>query len=158
MQTVSSTTCRLLFITGKNVWTMIVTMLKKHFVAKNFLYQILLLCSLYLLQFSMETGKRHYIQSNLCIFNKPLSNSVSWKGPSISWHTQDRVELVGSSTSRSPCHKETQCVVLRIIIRDVERHWKAPNISRELKNASHRNWLQYLNLSAEPKKRGKLPI
>jgi len=40
---------QLMFIASENVPLVVVTVLKKRFVAENFLYQLVLLCSLYLL-------------------------------------------------------------------------------------------------------------
>jgi len=48
----TSAACRLLFITGENAQVVVVNTLKKWcFVVENMLYQIVLLCSLYLALF-----------------------------------------------------------------------------------------------------------
>jgi len=51
VQVFMSMACRLLFIAGENVQLTVVTVEKQCFVAENFLYQIMLLCFLYLLLF-----------------------------------------------------------------------------------------------------------
>ena len=49
VQFFTSMACSLLFIVIKNANLMVVSLLKKYFVAENLLYQIVFLCSLYLL-------------------------------------------------------------------------------------------------------------
>ena len=48
-QVLTSAVCRLLFIVGENAQLMVVTVEKQCCVAENLLYQVALLCSLYLL-------------------------------------------------------------------------------------------------------------
>ena len=54
VQIFTNTVCRLLFIAGKNAELMVLTVLKKkkRFVAENRVFQIVLLCFLYLFWFS----------------------------------------------------------------------------------------------------------
>jgi len=63
----TSVTCKFLFIAGEKCIANGDDYVEKQcFVAGNLLYQIVLLCSLYLFVF-MEINGRHYFRSNVCI-------------------------------------------------------------------------------------------
>jgi len=60
-----------LFITGENAQLMVVTMLKK---CVFLLYQIVFIVLFLSVAVSMEISRRHYFQTNLCIFPLRCSN------------------------------------------------------------------------------------
>ena len=60
VQILSSTEYRILFITGENAQLIVVTTLKKCFVAENFLYQVVSLCFVSVVV-STEVNRRYYI-------------------------------------------------------------------------------------------------